>query len=300
MLGFYANGPGASQCEVCPEGFECLDSPPAPVPCTKGYYCHLGNSTSFLGVKQPCPKGTYGGAEMLKTIDECTTCPSRRFCDNEALTNDTGLCDAGYWCKEGASSGQPDDDPNDKFGKCPTGGYYCTEGSHAPRPCPPGRYSPLPKDRLKSIDECDQCLAGEYCEVGAQTTTSGPCDAGYYCLKGSPSKQPNTTYGDICPPGTYCPAGSSWPVPCEAGTYNNISQQASCKVCPAGFFCQANSTEPVPCPSGYWCGHGTKFGYQNACPEGTFNSLIEQSSIEDCVNCTAGFYCDKQGTYVYI
>lgn len=298
--GYYANGTGSWECTVCSERYECLNSPHYPVPCEQGYYCHQGDSPEFLGVKQPCPKGTYGATELLSVIGECTKCPGRRFCSGVHLTNDSGLCDAGYWCKEGASSSTPDDDPNNKFGKCPTGGFYCPQGSFAPIPCPAGRYSPAGKDRLKSVDECDECLAGQYCELGTQTSTTGPCDPGYFCLKGSPTKQPNTTHGGICPAGTHCPSGSSWPIPCTAGTYNNLTQQATCKTCPAGFYCPDNSTNPLSCPPGYWCGDGTKSAYENACPEGTFNNLVEQPSPGNCVNCTAGFYCDKQGKFLYV
>ena len=210
------------------------------------------------------------------------------------LKNYSGSCDAGYWCKTEAKSKQPSEEAG-KQGPCPPGGYYCPEGSADPQPCPAGRYSPLPKSMLKSLEECDLCPAGKYCQIGTQTVTSGNCMEGYFCIKGSPSMQPNSTYGGMCPPGTYCPSGSSWPIPCEAGTYNNISQQAKCKWCPPGFYCPANSTFPIECPPGNWCENGTTDAYSNSCPPGTFNSLFRQSSRSDCTLCTPGSYCDKHG-----
>ena len=66
--GYYANGTGSWECTVCSERYECLNSPHYPVPCEQGYYCHQGDSPEFLGVKQPCPKGTYGATELLSVI----------------------------------------------------------------------------------------------------------------------------------------------------------------------------------------------------------------------------------------
>ena len=62
----------------------------------------------------------------------------------------------------------------------------------------------------------------------------GNCDPGYYCPGGDTVPNPVAT---PCPIGLHCPEGTGVPVPCEPGTYTNLTQQASCLTCPAGFYC---------------------------------------------------------------
>ena len=236
---------------------------------------------------------------MLTLESECSKCLGGRYCDGTVLHSVTGLSAAGYWCYESCGSREPIDDTQSpkRYGPCPPGGYYCLEGSSQPRNCPPGRYAPGNKFKLTAETDCDLCEAGQYCAAGNQSTTSGNCDPGYYCNKGSPTKAPtNTTHGGICPPGTYCPSGSPRPIPCVGGTYNNRSGQASCTPCPQGYYCPENSTYPLDCPSGYWCEGSASRADTNACPAGTFNNLTRRYSRSHCVDCTPGYYCDRAGT----
>lgn len=218
------------------------------------------------------------------------------------MTGVTAQCNAGYFCLKGASKPTPQDDSRNPpwFGECPEGGYYCEEGVSAEKPCPQGSFAPGIVGRLTSQSECTLCSAGHYCALGHQDAVTGECDAGYFCLEGSPTKRPNSTYGGICPPGFHCPSGSPLPKPCLPGTYNNASGQATCLDCPAGFYCSGNTTTPVECPSGYYCPQNTKYANDNACPEGTFNSLTGRSAPGDCVDCTAGYYCDTQGKIFFM
>ena len=293
--GLYSNGTGASQCLECPEGFECLGSPSYPKNCRQGYFCRRGeHPESNKGLPVPCDIGTFGERENLASQSECTPCLAGKYCSTKGLTNFTGLCAAGYWCKSGAKARFPDEEDG-KYGSCPTGGFYCPEGSEEKLKCPQGRYSPVPNNKLKSPDECTPCPGGKYCEMGNQVTVTGDCSEGYYCLPGSSTKEPNSTHGGICPPGTYCIAGSSSPSPCEAGTYNDIEKQPSCKTCLPGFYCPVNSTNPIPCPAGYWCESGAKAAFTNPCPPGTFNNVPQQSDRSDCKACTPGYYCQESG-----
>lgn len=285
---------------MCPAGYECINSPAYPTPCPKGYYCHVGDDIRYHGDKKPCPVGTYGKTDTLKSIDECSDCPPGKFCDSEGLMNYTGLCDAGYWCYSKAEASRSLVDSTGLYGICPKEGYYCPQGSSTPLPCSPGRYS-NDKSHLKSNDECDLCPAGEYCASGNQSAPTGLCSPGYYCLKGSPVKEPtNATFGGICGPGTFCIAGSKWPTPCAAGTFNNMSAQERCEPCPKGFYCPANSTIPITCPAGYFCEPEAKSGNSNACPEGTFSNLPERSSRSECIDCTPGYYCQGAGNVLFL
>jgi hypothetical protein len=48
-----------------------------------------------------------------------------------------GPCAAGYFCKKGAALDEPND--TDDYGICPEG-YYCTEDTADPVPCPVGKF----------------------------------------------------------------------------------------------------------------------------------------------------------------
>lgn len=55
--------------------------------------------------------------------------------------------------------------------------------------------------------------------------------------------------------GHYCPTGSSEPIRCDSGSYQDEIGQSGCKDCPEGFYCD-NTEEPVVlynnsmCPTG--------------------------------------------------
>lgn len=298
IQGYYANQTGLSACVVCPKGFECTGGTIDPAPCPQGYYCAIGSNERFKGVKQPCPEGTLGARTGLSEETQCEDCPGGKYCQLTALKNYTGICDPGYYCRRRATRSAPTEDAAHDpkwFGPCPTGGYYCPAGSVEPQPCMPGRYAPNGQQQIKSAEECTKCKAGSYCANGKQTTVTGPCADGYFCLEGSPTSHPNSSYGGLCPAGYKCPSGSAWPEPCVQGTYQNSTGQKVCLSCPAGFFCAGNTTVPDICPPGYFCPLNSYAGTTNACPVGTFNNLTGQWEEKDCVTCTSGFYCNKKG-----
>jgi DNA-binding beta-propeller fold protein YncE len=84
------------------------------------------------------------------------------------------------------------------------------------------------------------------------------CPAGLYC-----SSTGTTT---TCPPGAYCPAGSSAPTPCAPGTFSPASgASAPCAhECPAGAYCPAGTSLPLACPPG-WYGEAPGQGDAGAC-----------------------------------
>lgn len=286
---------GQDACDFCSAGTECLTGTIYPPACPQGYYCAIGSAND--GAKQACPKGTFGNRTGLTQQSECTYCLAGHYCETGALKSVTGPCDEGYFCLKGAEvATPPDDSPISKwFGECPEGGFYCERGVAQPTPCPPGTFAPGNVGRLTSVSDCTKCTAGSYCELGEQDAVTNPCDPGYFCLEGSHTAKPNASYGGICPPGFHCPQGSSWPEPCDPGSYNNASGQATCLACPRGFYCSGNTTSPSECPAGFYCPTNTKFPYDNPCGVGTFNNLTAMSAPSACVECTAGFYCDRQG-----
>ena len=52
---------------------------------------------------------------------------------------------------------------------------------------------------------------------------------------------------------------------------------------------------PAPCPTGYYCPEGTMAAQSYPCPIGTFGPDLYLSTIENCTQCTAGYYCDRTG-----
>lgn len=210
-------------------------------------------------------------------ISGCRPCDSGKFCADENATSVSGECEAGYFCRRNAESATPSS--NQDSGPCPEG-LYCPVGTGEPQKCPKGTYSNV--KFLKRESECQNCTEGNYCgQLGARNV-SGPCDPGFFCLRGSEiPNPPNVTYsGGPCPVGHYCPQGTSYPLGCEAGTYNDRTGQSNCTQCCAGFYCPSNSTSCVlECPKGFYCPPGTKTSHENPCPKGFFNNETMQQSI---------------------
>ena len=64
--------------------------------------------------------------------------------------------------------------------------------------------------------------------------------------------------GWICLTGSYCPLGSSLPILCPVGTFNNHTEASSisdCTNCTPGYFCEGlgNSQPSGACEEGYYC-----------------------------------------------
>lgn len=74
----------------------------------------------------------------------------------------------------------------------------------------------------------------------------------------------HSEHGGPCPRGHFCPSGTSHPQPCPAGSYNNLTGQASCFPCPAGYSCPENIStySERPCPAGFSCPRGECLGHQ--------------------------------------
>ena len=96
---------------------------------------------------------------------------------------------------------------------CPSG-YYCTEGSAAPLPCPGGTTMRVGVAMvMTSADDCDVCGPGTFCPVGSKVAAN--CSAGTFNDK---EKQESCSK-------------------CDAGTYQNEEGATACESCEAGFTC---------------------------------------------------------------
>jgi hypothetical protein len=146
------------------------------------------------------------------------------------------------------------------------------------------------------VSDCLPCPARMYCESEAQSSPSGLCAAGFYCIAGASTSTPQDgSTGDICPTGNYCPAGTSVPSPCPIGTIRTTpggQNVSSCEDCPSGYQCTGEGLEEPSgqCPPGYFCPSGTVHTPQ-ACPAGSYRNETLGRSEADCFICPLGYYC---------
>ncbi len=160
-------------------------------------------------------------------------------------------CDQGFFCNTIKLA-----DPSIS-NQCPKG-FYCpsyssivtTTNPYQMYQCPAGTYLNLVSK--SSVDDCIKCPPGLACETKGIsddltiTATAAPykCKAGFFCLLGASSPYPYTldpsgNWGP-CPQGSYCPEGTSVPIPCPAGTFSNQERAIDvtyCMTCPPGYIC---------------------------------------------------------------
>ena len=108
-----------SECSPCRGGHFCLEgaTPDLSGNCSAGMYCPGAAENSTHGFQCPrgyfcpeasaqptaCPPGTYGAAESLQAVDDCTPCDSGAYCGEGGLTNVSGPCAPGYFCNGSAT-----------------------------------------------------------------------------------------------------------------------------------------------------------------------------------------------------
>ncbi|TMS07192.1 Signal peptide, CUB and EGF-like domain-containing protein 1 [Larimichthys crocea] len=319
--GFYCDW-GSSRADeaLCPAGFFCPSGTRVPMPCPAGTFSsemgntHQDNCTTctpgyycqglILGLEFPCPPGTVQSQLGASSPEACLLCPagtekSECFVLSPALSQPTGLCEAGYYCPAGSTSPNSTEYQGNstKSYLCPSG-HYCPSGTGYPLHCPTGSLSI--SRGLKEDDECPPCPPGLFCDrpAIAELSDALPCNAGYVCLGGSSSPTPSDgSHGYLCPSGHSCPVGSVSEIPCEPGTYNPAPGAARCITCPKGTVCSSTATqEPSICPAGYFCQGGAteptpqssdNFPRNGPCPE--------VYPWRAALHCPAGHYCSTEG-----
>ena len=141
-----------------------------------------------------------------------------------------------------------------------------------PLPCAPGLYG----DDTYSLASqsgpgCSgECPPGHFCPLG--TVTPRPCGAGKFCPG-------NDLTGRL---------GATSALPCEEGTYSNVtmlSSAADCSSCPEGHACTTGSTAPVRCSPGTHAPAPGGLPTCKKCPAGTFQ---DENGAVECKNCTIG------------
>ena len=195
--------------------------------CPVGYYCSLG-------VRIPCPPGSYGNTTGLSS----SSC--------------SGPCAPGYYCTIGSTS-------STQF-PCGNASVYCPSGSSTPLVATPGQLTvggtPTNRSGTVMCDSSQYCVNGTTfpcppgrfgCATGlGSPDCNGPCAQGFYCPAGSDSNHA-TPCGNAS---VYCPEGSGLPLPVAIGYYSlggpSLEQQSQQAVCPSGSYC-VNGTMVCVC-----------------------------------------------------
>ncbi|KAI4815467.1 hypothetical protein KUCAC02_005611 [Chaenocephalus aceratus] len=290
--GTYQDREKQATCTVCGAGYYCdlrLANASFLRPCPKGHYCPAGTS---MPDQHPCPSGSFNPRVHTASLTACMPCTAGHFCPSVGLSEPAGPCNAGYWCREGASSPSPLDGRSGSL--CPPG-QYCPSGTTAPTACPEGSWSN--SSGLHNQEDCKLCLGGFYCDSAGLTKPSGPCSGGFYCVKGAVTPNPTDGMtGGPCPEGSYCPEGTVQPLPCKPGTYVAVTHATECEPCVAGWYCVSGSL--YLCPPGFYCPERTGFD-SRGCPEGTYGPDPGYWSVSQCRQCDGGHYCSsRNGTAV--
>jgi len=72
----------------------------------------------------------------------------------------------------------------------------------------------------QSVNDCNLCDDGQFCQGLNNTEPTGDCDPGYYCTRGNRLPKPNnTTIGGLCPLGKFCNGRTSVPEDCPKGDF---------------------------------------------------------------------------------
>jgi len=134
---------------------------------------------------------------------------------------------------------------------------------------------------------CDAGLLGsDDPDEQSSSACAGPCPAGTYCPHEA------TFEPLLCKGGHFCPAGTSIPFPCEAGTFSkatSLTSAGDCADCPPGHVCAIGSLEPTPCRSGTVAA-GWRNDVCTLCPAGYYQ---DQPANETCIRCRAGSFCPQ-------
>lgn len=133
-------------------------------------------------------------------------------------------------------------------GPCPVG-FFCSEGSDEPQPCPRGTFNNVTKRYSES--QCYKCTPGMYCSEQNMTEPTGFCWPGFYCNPGTGDTGAKEANETICPPGQYCIAGSHTPALCPPGTFRNTTggrNMSECTPCIGGMYCNGTG---LNYPTGY-------------------------------------------------
>ena len=307
-----------AECRPCEQGRECAAGSTTPgQPCPVGKFCPADFNRRRGSNGILCPPGTYNKGTGAADIDKCVPCPAGHYCCDatqpdqwepssaaDAFTTCTGGVSSPTSCRIGSYQSRSGQFTCDL---CPTGKKCTVTGLQAPdaaceygkfcmvgtgltgTSCPKGTFTD--HSNSTSMDDCEACPAGYYCDNNLGSTWMVPdqlpekCQAGYYCMEGTPASD---TYS--CPKGT------------DGTDLLMATASVNCTICTAGLYCPESTGSPgklaTTCPAGHFCPEGTGGEDDDdvdipACPAGTFLTETGKSRVEDCLKCLTGSFCDQ-------
>ena len=179
------------------------------------------------GAPQPCGAGTYLNYTQASADSECEACTKGMYCPGAAQCFPAGECDPGYYCPGSQTVANP------AAYQCPIG-FYCPQGTAWYVRPSAGYYTGQAGQDAPAL-----CPAGYYCTL--EDTCGAQC--------GDPLPSGNYTVPQDCPPGHYCPEGTSFAFewPCPVGSYGpnmNLHNASQCELCPPGRYCPNAGMSP--------------------------------------------------------
>lgn len=260
------------------------------------------------GAPIPCPAGTSSSSFGLSMEEQCPDCQPGFYCPDVGTYNATVECTEGFYCP-GRDAFPTRYVLRDVWRKecllarltCPLRRFFPTYPFPSDKRGVGNGQQLFPATRKWSkgleVGKTLQIEVGRWSvcawegHVRHQTTTR-PLVYIYSELPVLSSVSRRVCFHRIriCPAGHYCPAGSSNPRDCVAGTYQNDTSAANCDICPDRHYCEATATEALPCPAGYYCPEGTEFATEYPCPNGTFSNVASLASASECTLCSPGRY----------
>lgn len=231
---------GKASCTACPAGYACTGGA-AMTACTVGTYAPEGSSSCRFCPAGQISVGSYNSSLGVTQYVSCNTCPAGSFCPGNGVT--PAQCAPGSFSAAGSSS----------CTRCPVNMFSQSPGNSMCNNCPAGHTSP------GGASSCTPCPAGQTSPSG------GACSACPAGMMSTPGGECRTCGGG---PGTFCPPGSPFPIPCRA---------------PAGYYCPGGAAQFTACPPGFTCAGGISppFG---GCPPGhiDFGTMCQSPSINIC------------------
>ncbi|KPP71461.1 hypothetical protein Z043_109635 [Scleropages formosus] len=280
----HSQGHRGELCVPCPPGRYCGSlATHTPTVCPQG-----------SSVPTACEEGTYGDRPALQSAFECTPCGWGKYCSGVGRTEPSGVCEEGFYCRGRARSATPAGGlcPTGSF--CPPGSALpspCPPGTFSNNTglgnalqcvrCPPGFYC----SGSNNTSPTGPCSPGYYCTGASVSPVQYEAEEGHFTRAGASRAEP-------CPFGTFQPArGQGFCLECPRGHLCNRTGLARPPLCPPGHFCPAGSTLPHLCPPGSYLGQvgGESVQHCGPCDAGMF--CRNPGLLAPQGPCSPGFYC---------
>ena len=258
-----------SVCDACPAGrfsiFAGGDSNETCLECLAGSYSLRSGSD----LCQTCEPGTYSNIPGSNSSFDCLSCENGKFSTVRG-GNSSLACTACYPGSFSSRSGASE------CVQCFVGKYstaVSSTSSYSCSLCSTGKYNELNGSSL-----CIYCTAGKYSSIlGADTVAT--CKS---CVSGKYSSQDAANTSEAC-------------VPCNAGSFSNLTDLSACYFCAAGTFSDLfGSTSCAVCQAPAF---SSQLG-GTTCLQCLLGMFFVQNAYKEtfpCTLCDAGFYSSNIG-----